>query len=149
MPPEGFRDGLRGDGVGERGGHLQRAQGAAGVAVGDAGQQVQRSLLGLHAGQPAFVCQCAVKQLQQLFRRQCLQDQRAGAAAKGRIDLEAGVLGSRADERQEAGFDMRQQSVLLGLVEAVNLVEKQDGARAPAPQAFSLRHGLADVFHAR
>jgi len=43
-------------------------------------------------------------------------------------DLEVGVLRRRADQDDRAVFDVRQQRVLLRLVEAVNLVDQQDGA---------------------
>ena len=46
------------------------------------------------------------------------------------FDLEVGVLGRRADERDRAVLDVRQQRVLLGLVEAMDLVEEEDRARA-------------------
>ena len=42
------------------------------------------------------------------------------------VDLEVGVLGRRADERDRAVLDVRQERVLLGLVEAVDLVDEQD-----------------------
>ena len=47
---------------------------------------------------------------------------------EGGVDLEVRVLGRRADERDRAVLDVRQQRVLLGLVEAVDLVDEQDGA---------------------
>ena len=42
------------------------------------------------------------------------------------IDLEAGVLGGRADQRDGAVFGGREQAVLLRLVEPVDLVHEQD-----------------------
>ena len=48
------------------------------------------------------------------------------AREQRRVDLEVGVLGRRADQRQQALLDRRQQRVLLGLVEAVDLVEEED-----------------------
>jgi hypothetical protein len=47
-------------------------------------------------------------------------------AQKRRVDLEVGIFGRGADEGQDAFFDRRQQRVLLGLVEAVDLVQKED-----------------------
>ena len=43
-----------------------------------------------------------------------------------RVDLEVRVLRRRADQRQRPLLDRRQQRVLLGLVEAVDLVEEED-----------------------
>ena len=57
-----------------------------------------------------------------------------------RVDLEVGVLGRRADERDRAVLDVGEEGVLLGLVEAMDLVEEEDGPRAvegdagPAPR---------------
>ena len=47
-----------------------------------------------------------------------------------RVDLEVGVLGRRADERDRAVLDVGQEGVLLGLVESMDLVEEQDRPRA-------------------
>ena len=55
------------------------------------------------------------------------QDQYLAAREQGRIDLEARVLGRRADERDGAVLDIRQEAVLLGAVEAVDLVHEQQG----------------------
>ena len=50
------------------------------------------------------------------------------AREERRVHLEVGVLGGRADERDEAGLDRRQERVLLALVEPVDLVEEEDRA---------------------
>ena len=61
------------------------------------------------------------------------------AREQRRVDLEVGVLGGRPDQGQQPFLDRRQQRVLLGLVEAVDLVEEEDRrpparpAAAPAP----------------
>ena len=52
------------------------------------------------------------------------------AREQRRVDLEVRVLGGRADQRDQARLDRRQQRVLLRLVEAVDLVQEED--RAPA-----------------
>ncbi|WP_409035240.1 replication-associated recombination protein A, partial [Novosphingobium sp.] len=46
------------------------------------------------------------------------------------VEREAGVLGGRADQRYSAAFNERQKAILLGAVEAVDLVHEQQ--RAPA-----------------
>ncbi len=46
------------------------------------------------------------------------------------VDLEVGILGRRTDQRDRAVLDVRQQGILLRLVEAVDLVEEQDRALA-------------------
>ena len=59
-----------------------------------------------------------------------LQPEEGGAGAQRRVHLEERVLGGGADQHQHALLDAREQRVLLGLVEPVDLVEEQD--RAPA-----------------
>ena len=61
------------------------------------------------------------------------------AREQGRVDLEVGVLGRRADQGHQPLLDGGQERVLLGLVEAVDLVEEED--RRPA--------GLAALGRAR
>ena len=64
------------------------------------------------------------------------------------VDLEERVLGRCADEHEETVLHARQERVLLGLVEPVDLVEEQDraGASLPEPLARSL-DDLAHVLH--
>ena len=56
------------------------------------------------------------------------------AAQQRRVDREERVLRRRPDQDDDAVLDVRQQHVLLGLVEAVDLVEEQD-----RPLAVGLR----------
>ena len=60
-------------------------------------------------------------------------------------DLERRVLGRGADERDRPVLDMRQDRVLLRLVEAMDLVDEQHGAQAGALMHGRLRHRLAQV----
>ena len=70
-------------------------------------------------------------------------------AAQRRVDLEERVLGRRADERQRAVFDRRQERVLLRLGEAVDLVEEQDRALSALAEAVAgVLDGRPDVLHA-
>ena len=64
------------------------------------------------------------------------------AREQGAVDLERGVLGGGADQRQQALLHGRQQRVLLGLVEAVDLVEEQHrpAASGSAPVGRALDH---------
>ena len=61
---------------------------------------------------------------------QRLEPHDARARQQRRDDLEARVLGRRADQRDSAGLDVGQQRVLLGLVEAMDLVDEQQRPRA-------------------
>ena len=73
----------------------------------------------------------------------------ASARQQRADDFEGRILGGRADERQRAVFDVRQEGVLLRLVEAMHFVEEQHGA-APAFGAHGARtfDGFADVLDA-
>ena len=70
------------------------------------------------------------------------------AREKGRVDLEVRVLRGRADQRDEALLDRRQERVLLGLVEAVDLVQEEDRATTlaaePVTGALENRPHVAD-----
>ena len=57
-----------------------------------------------------------------------LEREDAGAGEERGDDLERRVLGRRADERDGAVLDVGEDGVLLGLVEAVDLVDEEDGA---------------------
>jgi hypothetical protein len=84
---------------------------------------------------------------------QWLQPPDTKAGQEGRVDLEVRVLGGRTNERHGAVFDVRQESVLLGLVEAMDLVDEQD--RAPAVERQPIlcfrdqRPDLGDARHDR
>ena len=74
-------------------------------------------------------------------RRQRLEAPDAQPRQQRRVDLEVGVLGRRADEGDRAVLDVGQQGVLLGLVEAVDLVDEQDGPAAVERSARSCGAG--------
>ena len=65
-----------------------------------------------------------------LVVRERLELDDGAAREQGGVDLEVRVLGRGADQRQQAALDAREQRVLLGLVEAVDLVEEEDRPRA-------------------
>lgn len=50
------------------------------------------------------------------------------SAEEGRDDVEAGVVGGGTDEADVAFFDVGEEEVLLGLVEAVNFIDEKEGA---------------------
>ena len=60
----------------------------------------------------------------------------AAAGEQGGDDLEGRIFGGRADEADGAVLDVGQEGVLLGFVEAMDLVDEEDGARAEV-RAFS------------
>ncbi|MNS24541.1 hypothetical protein D3C72_563900 [compost metagenome] len=54
----------------------------------------------------------------------------AGAGEQGVVEFERRVFRGRADENQRAVLDIRQERVLLGLVETMHFVDEQNGAAA-------------------
>ena len=79
---------------------------------------------------------------------QALEHVHAAAREQRRVHLERRVLGGRADQGHGAPLDVRQERVLLGLVEAVDLVDEEDRARgrgapgAPRPRRRRPRTSL-------
>ena len=65
-----------------------------------------------------------------------------------RVDLVVRVLGGGADQRDRAVLDVRQQRVLLALVEPMQLVDERDRRAAGLPQRLRLGHERPDVGHA-
>ena len=122
-------------GVGRRGfdGQFQGVESVAGVAAGDVGQVGQGLLVRLHltrAVAPLLVGQGAAQERAQLLVGQGAKLEDAGAGDQGADDLEIGVFRRGADEGDSAVLDVRQQAILLGLVEAVDLVHQEDSALA-------------------
>ncbi len=133
-----------------RGGHgqgFQRIQQAARVAIGIGDETVKRGLLdggdgvdGARLGHDGTQVVLG-ERLQHVHRR---------ARQQRRVDFERGVFGGGADESEQPAFDVRQKGVLLAFIEAVHLVDKDDGAlRVQAvARELGLLHRLADVLHA-
>ncbi len=119
---------------------------AVAVRIGDervARRRLERQSGGREVERPAH-------QRGEVIRRQRLQHV-DGRARQQRADhLERRVLGGRADERDGAPLHVRQEGVLLRLVEAVHFVDEQDG-RAPGlrKRRVGARDGVPDVLHAR
>ncbi len=87
----------------------------------------------------------ALQQRGQVVVLQRLQHMHGGARQQRRVDLEGRVLGGRADEGEQPRLDMRQEGVLLRLVEAVHLVDEDDGRAAGAARGLGALDRLADV----
>lgn len=96
-------------------------QGVAGVVV--QGQSVAGEVLGAveERGQRGFV--------------EALEDEDLGPGQEGAVEFEAGVLRGGADQDDRAVLDVGQEAVLLGAVEAVDLVDEQQGALADGAPA--------------
>src|SRR5258707_10621167 len=62
--------------------------------------------------------------------------------------FEGRIFGGGADEEDMAGFDVREEGVLLGFVEAVDFVDEDDGAEAGAGFFFGFGHDFFNFFDA-
>jgi hypothetical protein len=116
------------------------AIGAGDQRVAGFGREGQGALLQLLA---------AVEQLAQRLVVEAVEDQHLGAAEHCGVELERGILGRRADQGDRAVLDIGQETVLLGAVEAVDLVHEQSVLR-PEPGVFAgLGEDLLQVRDAR
>ena len=139
----GARTGSR---PGQRHRHLDRGQCGPGVALARRHDGVDRLLLGVGPLQ----IEPSPNQGAQVVRRQRVQAPQRGPAQQGRVHLEERILRGGPDEDHQPVLDGGEQHVLLGLGEAVHLVDEEHGALAVLAQApLGLCHRLADVLHAR
>ena len=122
-----------------RGRELERRERRARVAAGAVGEERERVVVGRRAAQLVALDRAAQQHLD-VGRGQRLELVDLAARQQRAVDLEVRVLGRRPDERHEPLLDGRQQRVLLGLVEAVDLVEEEDrrlaGGLAPVRRAL-------------
>ena len=80
------------------------------------------------------------------FGAKALELKNPAAREQGPVDGEVGIFGGRADEDDGAVFNPGQERVLLGFVEAVDLVDEEDGlAVVQLAQLASFIDGLANV----
>ena len=76
---------------------------------------------------------------------EAFEDEHLAARQQCRVQFEAGVLGGRADKHDRAVFDVRQEGVLLGAVEPVDLVHEQHRALPDLPAVLSGLEHFAKV----
>ncbi len=134
--------------VGEFGGDLQQGQRAADVAIGGRGDQVQRRIVDLElqlAKATPGVVQCTAQRAGDVVDPDRIEHMHAAARQQRGVQLERRVFRGRADEDDDALLDMRQEGVLLGLVETVHLVDEEYGAPALREVAFGFGQGLAYI----
>src|SRR5207253_10342133 len=83
------------------------------------------------------LCGTAAHGLAELLVGERLELVDLGARDECGVDLVVRVLGRRADQRHEARLHPGKERVLLRLVEAVDLVEKEDRAPSGGTEPFS------------
>ena len=115
--------------LGRENADLERRQGPARVAVADLCQELQCVGVQVHReiAEAAFlVGQGAAHNRLDMLARERLERENLAAAQQRRVDGEERVLRRGADERDAAFLDIGQQHILLGAVEAVQLVHEED-----------------------
>ena len=90
----------------------------------------------------------ALEQSEDFVFAEGVQGVDAAAGEERGDDLKGRVLGCGADEADGAVLDVGQEGVLLGFVEAVNLIDEEDGAGAESGGFFGVDHDLLDLLDA-
>lgn len=145
---QGLADGGRGqlssNGQGG-GGEFQGVEGDPGIALGHFAQLDQGRIVGaeLLVAEAAGIAQGPLQQQLDLFGGEGVEHEDPGAGEQGRVDFEGGVFGGGADENDVAALDEGEKGVLLGLVEAVDFIDEQQGLAAVVGFFFL---GLLDDF---
>src|ERR1035437_135286 len=134
---QGIRDNLLGDaarGGGPRGlrGDLEHVVSRTGVAAGGGGDPRQRGIFDSHLE----VSEAPPQQGYDLLFAQRIQDVNATTREQGRVYLERWILRRRSDQPDIATLHVGQESILLGAIEAMNLIHEDDRARAILPGAL-------------
>ncbi len=114
-------------------GELEGVQQRPGVAVGDVDEMGEGIVIdgqAVEAPVSARVGKGIAGDRLQVALGQRFELEQAAAGDQRPVDGEVGVFGGGADQDDGAVLDPGQERVLLGLVEAVDLVDEEDGALA-------------------
>src|SRR5215469_2339121 len=133
------------------GSEFEGVVGGAGVAVGergDAKEDVFGDFDRFVAEAAVLVSEGAAEQVDDLRRGERFEDVHLGAGEKRGDDFKGGIFGGRTNESDMAGFDVRKKGILLGFVEAMDLVDEDDGAVAGARLVFGGGHDVLDFLDA-
>ena len=138
--------------VRRRSGEFERAERDARIAVRKVDQRLARARLDpdVRTSQsPLGIAQRTIDQYADIRVVERFEHEDARTREQSRIDLERGVLGGRADQRDGAVLDVRQDGVLLRFVEPVDLVDEQDGALAGGAELLRVGDDAPQVGDAR
>ena len=157
-PPGAIADRL---GLGKGDCPFQHVEGLPGVAAGQPDQVAERLVVEGHsAGRPQLAGQTPLgvgdgppDDGRDVLVGQRLEAPYAEPRQEGAVDLEVGVFGGGPDEGHRSVLDMGQEPVLLGLVEAVDLIDEEDGPTAIDRQLLTGRSNrcpdVGDAAHHR
>ena len=136
-------------GAGQLGSDFQRTERAARVTrakAHDLGQRVVIDRQFERPEPPIAIGQRAPDESGEVIIVQRLEHEDAGAREQWRDHFEGRILGGRADQGNQAIFDVRQDRVLLRAIPSMNLVDEDDGALAfEIKRAARLIHSLAQL----
>jgi hypothetical protein len=127
-----------------RRGRFQRVVRLARVAIGIDGDLLQQVVGRFQRN----LGQRALQQRHDLRHGESAQGVHARAREQRRNHFERRILGGSADQDDVAALHVGQECVLLRFVEAMNLVDEQDGAAAHAAQALGIGHHRFDFLDA-
>jgi hypothetical protein len=129
--------------------HFQHVVGTACIAAGIAGDFLQH-VIGrrqIHLAQPALaISKRAPQQQNNLLLSQRLEHINPAAREQRGINLEGRILGCGPDQPDIPFLDMRQERILLRLIEAMNLVDEHDRPGPILPCPLRVSHDLLDLF---
>jgi len=116
------------------GGHLEQIERPSGVPVGIPYQKRERlGCESVPARKPPLLRKRLFHKRLYLLVLKRPQDKDLAARQKRRYHLEGGVLGGGTDEGYGAILNVGQERILLGLVEAVDFIDEEDGSALAAP----------------
>ena len=127
--------------------HLQGGQGGPGIPVGKGGDGLQHGRFHCHLLVPKAprVGEGPLEQDHQVLLGQGLEDEHFAPGEQRTVDLKGGILRGGPDEKDAPFLHKGEKGVLLGLVEAVDLVHEDDGPFPELPVALGLLHHRADL----
>ena len=99
------------------------------IGVAQHGEAGEKGVVGGHATRPETtveVDECVFQYGGYLGGGERFEAEEVAAREERRIDVETRVVGGGADEADVALFDIRQEEVLLGFVEAVQFVDEEN-----------------------
>jgi len=77
------------------------------------------------------------------------QDQHLAARQERGVEFEARILRGRADQRDGAVFDVGQETILLGTIEAMDLVHEEQGPLTRSRGSLGFGENLLEVRYSR
>ncbi len=111
--------------------YFETVEGMACVSVGVAGEQFERFMVGFEmksAEAALLIRERAFEQGEDLLIGKRAQRIDAAAGEQRGDDFEGRIFCCRSDEADGAALDVGKKGVLLRFVEAMNLVDEEDGA---------------------